>query len=251
MLCNKTFRIGLTVFLFLGISIAGCSSIGHIPKKEIIAIKPTDLPEGHGWWYARFRMTWPPDTKPAWHMDLYLAHQVIMPLLKEKKDEIQLWRFHRRAGRDLAGRQFSFIFYSTPQTAQYIFSRLQSDLGLINMKSAGVIERDIYDNPSKITRPNIEDTSDRNWPTSIKKTWPYYINGTSQMWLNLISEVVDDNLDGTPPSSPQEIEVFYKQINEKVTELWREKGRHAFMHHLNAIFGYESVVYWEKRYLTF
>ena len=247
----KFFAIGLTVIICIGITIAGCSSLGQIQKKKIKPVKPVELPKGNGWWYAKFRLKWPPDTEPSWHMDLYLAHQIIMPLLEGKKDEIQLWRFHRRAGRDLAGHQFSFIFYSSPQTAQQIYNQLKADPHLIKMKFAGVIERDFYDNPAKVARPNIEDTSDKSWPTSIQKTWPYYIMGASQMWLNLISEVVDDNLDRAPPSSLQEIEEFYRKVNESVTDLWRQKGRHAFMHHLNAIFGYEPLVYWEKRYLQF
>ncbi|NNL75633.1 MAG: hypothetical protein HKO68_04775 [Desulfobacterales bacterium] len=251
MLCFRYFKIGLTVILFILIAITGCTSFGDIQKKEIKSIKPVDLPSGNGWWYARFRMHWPLDTKPSWYIDLYLAHQVIMPLLEEKKDDILLWRFHRRAGRDRTGHQFSFIFYSTPRTAQHIYSQLQSDPLLIKMKFAGVIARDIYDNPAKITRHNIENTSDKNWPASIQKTWPYYIMGVSQMWLNLIAEVADDTQAGTTPSSLLEIEKFYQQINDALTALWQEKGCHAFIHHLNAIFGYEPLIYWEKRYLTF
>jgi hypothetical protein len=119
------------------------------------------------------------------------------------------------------------------------------------MKSGGVIDDIVFDDPAKLTRPNIEDTSDKNWPVSIQKAWPYYIMGVSQMWLNLIAQVADDDLKSDPPSSIEEMETFYKQVNETVTDLWQKQGRHAFMHHLNALFGYEPLIYIEKRYLTF
>ena len=120
-----------------------------------------------------------------------------------------------------------------------------------NLKSTGLIDEVVYDDPTKLTRPDIEDTSDKNWPVSIQKAWPYYIMGVSQMWLNLITQVADDNLKSEPHSSVKEIETFYSQVNETVTDLWQKQGRHAFMHHLNALFGYEPLIYYEKRYLTF
>ena len=172
-------------------------------------------------------------------------------MLQAQQNDIQLWRFHRRAARDDAGRQFSFLFYAAPLTARNIFETLQSDPMVGKMKFAGVIDATVYDDPARLTRPNIQDTSDKNWPISIQKAWPYYIMGVSQMWLSLIAQVADDSLKGDPPASIEEIEAFYKQVNETVTDLWQKQGRHAFMHHLNAVFGYEPLIYWEKRYLNF
>ena len=214
------------VFISLAVTI-GCSSLGQVQTRELQALQPDVLPSGSGWWYARFRLNWPPNTDPIWYMDLYLAHQVILPLL------------------------FSFIFYASPRTAQKIFQTLQSDPMAVNMKSGGVIDDIVFDDPAKLTRPNIEDTSDKNWPVSIQKAWPYYIMGVSQMWLNLIAQVAGDNLKSDPPSSIEEMKAFYKQVNQAVTDLWQKQGRHAFMHHLNALFGYEPLIYIEKRYLTF
>jgi len=244
-------RNRLSVIFFVLVVITGCSSLGQVQTREIKPLQPDVLPSGNGWWHARFRLNWPPNTDPIWYMDLYLAHQVMLPLLQAHQKDIHLWRFHRRAARDGAGRQFSFIFYTSPRTARKIFQTLQSDPMTINMKSGGVIDDIVFDDPTKLTRPNIEDTSDKNWPVSIQKAWPYYIMGVSQMWLNLIAEVAEDDLKSEPPSSIKEIETFYKQVNETVTDLWQKQGRHAFMHHLNALFGYEPLIYFEKRYLTF
>jgi len=244
-------RNWLSVIFFSLVIITGCSSLGQVQTREIQPLKPDDLPSGNGWWSARFRLSWPPNTDPIWYMDLYLAHQVILPVLQAHQNDIHLWRFHRRAARDGAGRQFSFIFYASPRTARNIFQTLPSDPMVGNMKFAGVIDDIVCDDPAKLTRPNIEDTSDKNWPVSIQKTWPYYIMGVSQMWLNLIAQVADDKMKNDSPSSIKEIETFYKQVNETMTDLWQKQGRHAFMHHLNALFGYEPLIYFEKRYLTF
>lgn len=247
----RSFKNWRAVLLLLLFVTTGCTSFGQVQKQEIKPVTSAALPSGNGWWFARFRMKWPPDTQAVWYMDLYLAHQVIMPLLEQHKNDISLWRFHRRAARDKAGRQFSFIFYSSPQTAQSIFNLLKTNRQVNNLKFADVIDQETYDNPARITRPKIEDTSDKKWPVSIQKTWPYYIMGVSQMWLDLISEVTKEHLENTSPASLEEIEAFYQQVNETITKLWQKEGRHAFMHHLNALFGYEPLIYYEKRYLTF
>ncbi|MBT8369176.1 MAG: hypothetical protein KJP23_31165 [Deltaproteobacteria bacterium] len=251
MLRISDFQKRLPCTLLLLVIFAGCSSLSQVQTQEIKPLKTRELPSGNGWWFARFRMHWPPDTKPIWYMDLYLAHQVILPKLEQNKPDINLWRFHRRAARDGSGRQFSFIFYSSPQTARHIFNALKTDPLVNNLKLGGVLDQYVYDDPTQITRPNIEDTGDKNWPASIQKTWPYYIMGASQMWLNLIAEIVSENLTDNPPASIAEIETFYQQVNETITNLWQKEGRHAFMHHLNALFEYEPLIYWEKRSMTF
>ena len=241
----------LTAAFLLLLVITGCSSLGQVQKQEIKPLKPQELPAGSGWWYARFHLSWPADTEPVWYMDLCLAHQVFLPLLEIHKDDIDLWRFHRRAARDSAGRMFSFIFYANAPTAQHIFNALETDHLVNQLKVDGVIERTEYDDPTRITRPNIEDTSDQKWPVSIQKTWPYYIMGASQMWLNLIAEVAAEYPEDLAPTSSKEIEAYYQQIDKTILELWQQEGRHAFMHHLNALFEYEPLIYWEKRYMNF
>lgn len=251
MLHMKVSRDWLMALLYVSFILSGCASVGQVTPQEVKPTKYEELPTDSGWWYARFRMAWPPDTEPDWHMDLYIAHQVILPLLERNEGDIRLWRFHRRAARDESGRQFSFIFYSSPQTAQCIFETLRTDANIMNMKFSGIIDQDLYDNPLHITRPNIEDTSDRHWPISLQKSWPWYIMGVSQTWLNLITEVVTENMPESHPSTMPEIDSFYKQVDGIVTNMWEEDGRHAFMHHLNAIFEYKPLIYYEKKYLKF
>ena len=244
---GKRAIIGIALLLL----IFGCSSPGRVQPQPIKPLKPAALPAGDGWWYARFRLNWPADTEPLWYPDLFIAHQVISPVLKQYQKDILLWRFHRRAARDAGGRQFSFIFYCSAATAEKIFTVISADAQVNAMKSAGVIDQVVCDRPEVITRPHIEDTSDKSWSPAIQKSWPYYIMGASRMWLNLIAEVAAQNLQGAPPATLPEIEIFYQKVDKAITDLWQRQGRHAFMHHLNALFGYKPLIYWQKQYMTF
>jgi hypothetical protein len=195
-----------------------------------------------GWWYARFRMRWDKGTAPLWHVDLLLAHRVAAPLLHTYRNEIALWRFHRRAARDSEGHQFSITFYSTPATAKKMFDTLRSDIVVRRMKRAGIVIQDIYDECNRISAPRIEDTSDGNWPPQIRKSWPFFIMGVCQMWLSLITEEAANMSHPPKSSSLPKLMQFYERVNETIKTLWREQGSHSLLHHLNAIFGYEPVL---------
>lgn len=244
-------RPHLTLVVFLAIALSGCATHGSVPIPESKALRPSAVDSPKGWWYARFTMKWPEDVEPSWQMDLFLADTVVSPVLSRYRSEIPLWRFHRRAARDQAGHQFSFIFYSSPEAARKIFDELQSDKHLHRMKAAGIIIRDTYDNTATIIKPNVEDTSDAKWSAPIKKSWPHFIMGVSQVWLDLIRDIAEHSATGTKPSSPEEIRAFYQKVNTTIGEMWREEGRHAFLHHLNALFGYEPLVVYEKRIMSF
>ena len=114
-----------SVILFMTVAISSCTSIGPVkaPRPEIIESEAEDAE--YGWWYTRFKMKWPQDVEPSWHIDLLIAHQIVSPVLDQYRDRIKLWRFHRRASRDQNGHQFSFIFYSTAKTARQIYHSLQ------------------------------------------------------------------------------------------------------------------------------
>jgi hypothetical protein len=230
---------------------AGCASVGPITSPDLKSIKEKVERSENGWWCARFVMQWPEEKTPSWHIDLFLAHEIISPVLYQHQDHIVLWRFHRRAVRDDIGHQFSFIFYASPEAAREIYHAIKSDTRLAAMKKAGVIVRDSYDDTSQMSEPNVEDKSDLDWSSPIRKSWPYYMMGASQMWLHLITEIAREISTETEPSSVQDIEAFYQQVNAALQAFWREEGGHAFLHHLNALFEYESVIIYEKRRMTF
>ena len=245
------YRMLLATFIVLVMAIAGCATTVKRKAVETIEPPPAEIASSAGWWSARFRMYWPPEEEPFWHTDLLIAHKIVAPVLLQYKDRIYLWRFHRRATRDRAGHQFSFIFYASAQTAYQVFETLRSNALLSEMAYTGRVIEEVYDNPDRITKPRIKDTSDPNWPALIQKSWPYYIKGVSQMWLNLITETVADMPTSDAPLSLDEYEELYKEVNATVTSLWENNGRHAFLHHLNALFGYKPVVFYEKRMLKF
>jgi hypothetical protein len=79
-------------------------------------------------------MEWPENEDPMWQTDLILAHKVLSPIITQHQETIGLWRFHRRALRDQAGHQFTFIFYASPQVARQVFNQVDADPFLEEMK---------------------------------------------------------------------------------------------------------------------
>ncbi len=205
----------------------------------------------YGWWYARFQMNWPEKTRPNLYLDTMLAHKIVLPVLNKNRKNIYLWRIHRRAARDKAGHQFSFIFYASPAAARKIYRSITADPFLNQLKQAGIVVRYIFDNTGTAVRPGIEATSDPSWSVPIQKSWPYFIMGTSQTWLDLIVLFAENKASENTPQSLQELQLFYQQIHKSITASWQKEGRLAFLHHLNAIFGYEPVIVYEKRLMKF
>ena len=195
----------------------------------------------HYWWYARFKMKWQAETEQLdFSNNLIIAHQIINPILNNFKNDIQLWRFHRRAANDSAGHQFSFIFYSTADNAAKIFKQINSNPLLTQLMNEQIIERLNFDNPDKPKRSGIKDSSDKNWSLEIQKSWPYYIMGVSIMWLDLLNQ--EANIAGLNSSQSIKIQQFaYQQINNKITQHWKSQAKHAFFHHISGVFGYEAI----------
>ena len=250
MLNHVGYRWAAVAFVLSAMAIAGCTTPASVKIPESIA-PPPEIASAEGWWFARFQLQWPEEEPVKWHWDLLIAHKIIAPELEKYKASIRLWRFHRRAARDQAGHQFSFIFYASAETAVQIFDVLRSNALLAEMKSAGVVIADIYDHPDKIRKPRINDASDPSWPSALQRSWPYYIMGASQMWLQLITETLADMPSPSAALSLDQNEQLYKEVNATLTSLWEINGQHAFLHHLNALFGYNPIIFHEKRMLTF
>jgi hypothetical protein len=203
-----------------------------------LTVSKPQLPDAEDeyWWYVRFRQPWPEGEPAAWHKDVLLADRIVAPVLAEHRESISLWRIHRRAARDGAGHQFSFIFRTTPTHAAQINARIASDPLLRRLVRAKVVERVSYDDPAEPQRPGIADTSDRNWTPEMQRAWPQFIMGVSQLWLELIREIEQAGADW-----PEELEARYAAIGEELDELWLHQGGHALLHHLSAVFGYREV----------
>jgi hypothetical protein len=248
---QKRKRAFWLVGLLVAVAVSGCTSMGKVKpiEPELIGHKAVDAEKG--WWHARFHMDWPQDADPAWYVDFILAHRVISPVLDQYEKEISLWRFHRRAARDQGGHQFSFIFYASRETAQKIYRAIRSSRLLEALIVAHLVAETIYDDTTAVLQPDLGATSDPTWSPEIKKTWPFYIMGVSRMWLNLIDEVSKETLKKRDLSHLNELLEGYRKVNEVVEGKWRKEGSHAFLHHLNAIFGYEPLVIYERRLMNF
>ena len=239
------------VVLLLGFWLGGCSVLPAGPETVVQA--PGTLPETRAdvpddeiyWWYVRFRMAWPEGEDAPWQPDLWLADRVLGPVLDDEAEAIALWRFHRRAARDGAGRQFSFIFRASPETAARVNGRIRADGVVRWMQADGLLQAVVFDDPARPSRTGIGDTSDPAWTPAMQRAWPHFIMGVSRLWLELIREL---ERDGDWPSAP---EARYTAISEALDMQWRNEGGHALLHHLNAVFGYKEVQILRRELLRF
>ena len=92
------------ILIFLMMVIAGCAATRPVKPSETITPPPQEIAASSGWWSARFQMHWPEEAPANWHLDLLIAHKIVLPALTQYRAEIPLWRFHRRAVRDQAGK---------------------------------------------------------------------------------------------------------------------------------------------------
>ena len=232
------------IFLLTSCSVQSVTTSDHatsFPKTDLSRSSNTESKTSKYWWYAKFKFVWSKQKKTINFADnLIVAHQIIAPLLATHQDSINLWRFHRRAALDDAGHQFSFIFYATQETAGTIFKTIEDNVVSKTLLKENILEKLKLDDIAQAKHPNIEDTSDKNWSQAIQKSWPYYIMGVSILWLDLVNqEIIVSKLDTSQSIQLQRVQ--YKQINEQITRQWKEQGKHAFFHHISAIFGYEPL----------
>jgi hypothetical protein len=239
----------LCVLILLATSACVSTRLGGSANTEPVVEKVEN--HDNGWWKAAFLVTWPEDEEPLWHVDLLIAHRVIWPVLRRFDHHMELWRFHRRVVRDEKGHRFSFIFYCSAPTAQKVFDAIRADHDLRAMKAFGTILEDVYDDTSEVRNPHIEDMSDSGWSEAIRKTWPYFIKGVSETWLDLVVHLAQERPDLKTVLSVEQMVTFYKDIDSLVEALWQKEGGHAFLHHLNGIFGYKEVIVYDKRLMTF
>jgi hypothetical protein len=242
----------LLALLLLGFISAACAAVSPSPVlMPPTAVLPDDLAD-HRWHVVRLRMAWAPDTEPRWFVDSLLANEVMAPVLRRHGSDVSLWRFHRRARRDDAGHQFSFIFYAPPDPAMAIGRAIEESQSLLRLKDAGVV---VSVSTGQWGGPDggkaLSATSDANWSASMQRAWPLYIEGVSRLWLALIEDAKDATGVSDAPDDMDTWLALYRDIDAAVIAVWQEEGRHALLHHLNAIFGYEPIPVVERRLLRF
>lgn len=258
---------GVWVLLVAGIAgmLSGCS--GFAPSRSPHPVEPQATVSAPGggeeavqpsreppvsaprqWWFACTEFTWL-DADPSWGLDLYIADLVVRPVLEKHGDEMELWRVHRRARRDAAGHRFCFIYYATEAIAGSVAQSFLTEPALKALVDAQVVATVWTEDVAEPGRQGIAATSDPNWPGVIARTWPKYIMGVSEMWLGLIEEMRV----AEPPTDPRltaQLE-YYGALQDRINRLWSQQGQHVFLHHLNAIFGYQPILIQEQRSYRF
>ena len=196
----------------------------------------------HKWHHNQFRMQWPENEPPKWWIDLFIVDTLIREVISNYRNEIRLWRFHRRAARDNSGHQLTLLCYTTQQCSVSIDNVIQESDEFGILRHHDLLKEYI----PKDGGSNIEDSSDENWPLEIQKSWPYFIVGVSEMLLELIDLIKRDTVESLrlPPSieALTDIERLYLKVNERLNVLWRQQGSHAYFHHMNALFGYARLL---------
>jgi hypothetical protein len=245
----------LCVIALLLIAWLSGACAGHTPASSFVPSIPLDpaieavQPNARGWWAIRFRMERPPD-EIRWEKDLFIAHRIVAPIIRQGGTDIELWRFHRRCNEDATGHQLSFLFYAPPATAGRINRFVTTNPLVGRLLAAGQIREVLTASIERIDQPGIGDTSDQSWSPVMQDNWPYFIMGVCRMWLGMIDQV-SLGLDSRDAVDLEGMLAHYRQVNEAVTHIWQHESYHALLHHLNAVFGYEAMVYWEKRWKQF
>lgn len=196
---------------------------------------------GKSWWRVYFRLAWDQEEEPIWHADVLLADQVMAPIIVHGEPRIFLWRFHRRANSDENGHRFSFIFYADAETAEMVNNGIENSILAARLMEEGIVQEVRLAELYNTSAQDIDATSDPHWPEALRRGWPWFIMGVSQSWLRLIGEAKASR---PPPerASTADLLEYYREIHEEVSSLWREHGQHAYLHHLNAVFGYQLLI---------
>ncbi|MEM7196320.1 MAG: hypothetical protein AAF402_15370 [Pseudomonadota bacterium] len=233
-------RAGATVLcLVLLTLVSGCASVPSGDGDVQFAEKSDQQ-----WFALRFRLHWPQDQALDFSPHLLIADRFLSPLIANYSEQLPLWRVHRRAARDSAGHRFSFLFYADAETADSVFSSARDNDLLNTLLDHGIIEElqirtnDYQDNQ------RIAGTSDPTWSASVQTSWPLFIMGVSRSWIGLIGEVRNETK-GPDEDTVEGLLDYYREVSTRVTEIWGREGRHAYLHHLNAVFGYTPVYIFE------
>ena len=206
------------------------------PDKASLAVEQP----GRSWWQLRFKLAWPEGEAPDFSRHLLIAEQLLLPAITAYEQQLPLWRFHRRAGRDAAGHQFSLIFYTDEETATQINTAISNDPLTLWLLDQSMIEKTAFNKRTRQELGLLEQTSDPEWPMAIQRSWPYFIMGASQSWLMLVQEISQNaGLEGSVSYS--RLLAHYQQVDRELNIRWEEYGQHAYLHHLNAIFGYHPL----------
>ncbi len=189
------------------------------------------------WWQARYKLKWNEEDSPRWWLDGLLANEVFAKAMSAAGVEPELWRFHRRAKADASGYQFSFLFYASAQQAAKLQQQIVYNSVAKSLSRRGIIQKLLLDPAQNLSATSIAKTSDAGWDPKLQEAWPYFAMGVSKSWLSLTRACL-------PPAKDSSLDSLleaYEKASDCVTAIWRKQGQHAFLHHLQALMGYEPL----------
>jgi hypothetical protein len=175
---------------------------------------------------------------PKWWLDIFIIDTIVRDVISENLGVISLWRVHRRATQDEIGHQLTLLCYTTDSTAKTVDELIKQHKSFKILQNKNLLREYIHEHAGS----RFEETSDRNWPKELQKSWPYYIKGVSEMFLALIEQFRIQSSSTNNQTDFALIETFYIDLNKRLTLLWQQEGSHAFFHHINALFGYVPLV---------
>ena len=219
-------------FLFLN---AACVPVLAPHKESTPVIAPADLQPS--WWQVRYQLDWPEGGAPSWWLDGLIANEVFDQAMRTSQKEPALWRFHRRAKRDNTGFQFSFLFYASAEEAAHVYEAVSANSTAKELLRRKIIRKIVVDSPLATKASGVSKTSDPGWDPKLQEAWPEFAMGVSKTWLSLTRSCLESH-------ERQDFDMMleaYKESAACVTAIWRKQGQHAFLHHLQALMGYESL----------
>lgn len=228
-------RLRRVVAGVVGLVLVGCSTTPQ-PQTRTLASADMSMPSWHS---CRVQWTWEQDQPPPWAPDGLLAVAVFAPAMESVGDNLEIWRFHRRAGRDGAGRRFSFIFRSNEPAYQQIREQVLTHPLIVRLQQQGVMQTASCRDVSYWSGQELAATSDPAWSPAMQEVWPHYIHGVSRMWLELMKMHIGP-VDGE--RSVEELLQASAAAHETISLVWQGEGRHALLHHLSGVFAYQPVL---------
>ena len=233
-------RLGRAVVFGLSVLLIACS---HRPTTQPAPIgDPYAGDASRAWSSAAFEFEWPAGKAPDFHLDLLVSHEIVAPAVAAHRTDIALWRVHRRAARDAAGHRLTLHLYSQPGVGDAVLDAVVGHPLVQRLSDHGVLVGVRPTRAANSGRPDRAGTSDANWSPALQRAWPNFIMGVSETWVALIDEHLPDPAVGVVDETTEAKIERYRRAAERITELWRDEGGHAFFHHLSALFGYKPVL---------
>jgi len=194
--------------------------------------------EYNSWYFYRFRLNDKSNKGTRWWIDIFIIDTIIRQVIQNRSEfKIDLWRFHRRSAKDKAGHQVSLCCYTTNLNSVKISDFIKRTEEFKILLKSNLLKKYFMEKGGT----EIEGSGDGSWSKEIQKTWPLFIQGASESILALILFISYNFRYSHDLNTILDIEEYYKNINEKLNLLWYNEGGHAFLHHLNALFGYEMI----------